>query len=108
MFVPQHAKILSAGKTKTYGAVFDAMYDNRFDKYIMDHYITPALVKQKQKYEAERQQAFAENITKSITMNGGLDEYGFRRQYAKGAPITNAKELANEIASKLNYDPRRL
>lgn len=41
VWMQPHSKVLPARQTKTYGEALDAMYDGRFEKYILKNYITP-------------------------------------------------------------------
>lgn len=97
-------KVLPAKQTKTYGEVLDAMYDKRFDKYIMQNYVTPALNKQKATFEKTKQQRFTDNIKESIVMNGsGLTGYDLELNRRKGFNINNVDEFAQALA----YHQRR-
>lgn len=97
-------KVLPAKQTKTYGEVLDAMYDKRFDKYIMQNYVTPALNKQKATFEKTKQQRFADNIKESIVLNGsGLTGYDLELNRRKGFNINNVDEFAQALA----YHQRR-
>jgi len=102
MFMPGGAKVLPTAQTKTYGAVLDAMYDKKFDKYVVQHYVTPALNKQKAKYEQNKQQRFAD---KSIILNGGgLTGYDLEQNRRKGFNVNNAEVIGKVIAEQLKRD----
>jgi hypothetical protein len=112
VFLPDQAKVIPHGPTQTYGRVLDAMMDNNLDKYIHKTYVAPALIKQQQKHEAEKQQEFAQNISNSFAVQniGGMDEYGMRRALNK--PLTIRKEsaeyMAKALADQLKTDYRTL
>lgn len=109
MMVPKDAKIAPAKQTKKYEKVFDSIVDNRFEDLILKDYITPALKKQKQQFEAEKERSFAENITKSIYYNSGLDESVLDNQRRKGQILTDEtiSKLGKAVASNLKNDPYR-
>jgi hypothetical protein len=108
VYMPSHSKVLPARQTKEYSEILDAMFDNNLNKYIAKTYIAPALERQKVAYENDKQSSFAENISKSIYYNGGLNAIDLERVRRKGQPITNVDEIAKAIASKLPmYDPYR-
>lgn len=100
MYVPKDAKILPAQKTKNYGEVLDAMYDNRFDRFILDRYTAPALAEQKKRYENKQQETFASNIVNSMTVNGlTLGDVMYANK--KGVTIRGQEEFAEILASKI-------
>jgi hypothetical protein len=100
VFMPGGSKVLPARQTNKYGEVLDAMFDNKLDSYILNKYVTPALMAQKQKYESEKGRSFADNLAKSIYFNG-LNANDMERIRRKGQPITNVDELADAIARKI-------
>lgn len=100
-FIPNGAKILPAKQTKTYAEVFDAMYDNKFDKYVLSNFVAPALLEQKRKFEEKQQASFASNVVNSMQVHGlttGDLMYGLR----KGTKINNAQELAELIGKAIS------
>lgn len=100
MYVPKDAKILPAQKTKNYGEVLDAMYDNRFDRFILDRYVAPALAEQKKRYENKQQETFASNIVNSMTVNGlTLGDVMYANK--KGINIKNIDDLSKGVAREL-------
>lgn len=101
VFMPNGSKVLPARQTRKYGEVLDAMFDNKLDKYVLDKYVTPALIAQKQRYESEKGRSFADNLAKSIYFNGGINANEMDRIRKKGQPITNVEEIATAIARKL-------
>jgi len=109
MFMPGGAKILPAKQTQTYGAALDAMYDKRFDKYIMQTYVTPALKKQKAEYESGKSKRFAENIRDSIVYNqmpSGRGDFYLERM-SKGVRIANVDEVAEAIYQRQRSSYKR-
>jgi hypothetical protein len=102
-FLPDGAKVLPAKQTKTYGEVFDAMYDNKFDKYIMQKYVAPALAEQKRKFEERKENSFASNITNSLQYNG-INVGDLIYANKRGTNIKNTDELAYAIAKALKTD----
>lgn len=108
VYMPSHSKVLPARQTREYSEILDAMFDNNLNRYIAKTYVAPALQRQKVAYENDRQSSFAENISKSIYYNGGLNAHDLEKVRRKGQPITNVDEIAKAIASKLpTYDPYR-
>jgi hypothetical protein len=108
IWMPSNSKVLPARQTKKYSDVIDAMYDNRLDDFIYKNYVTPALMNQKQKSEAEGQRSFADNLAKSIYFNGGLNATDMEQIRRKGQRINNVDEIAQAIARQLpKYDPYR-
>lgn len=108
VYMPSHSKVLPARQTREYSEILDAMFDNNLNKYIAKTYVAPALQRQKVAYENDRQSSFAENISKSIYYNGGLNAHDLEKVRRKGQAITNVDEIAKAIASKLpTYDPYR-
>ncbi len=106
--MPSHSKVLPAKQTNRYGEVLDAMFDNKLNQYIAKTYVSPALEKQRRSFENQREESFANNITKSLYFNGGLNANDMDRIRRKGQPITNVDEIAKAIASKLPvYDSYR-
>lgn len=101
VFMPANSKVLPARQTRKYGEVLDAMFDNKLDKYVLDRYVTPALIEQKKRFEMEKGKSFADNMAKSIYFNGGLNETQMERIRKKGQSINNVEELATAIAKKL-------
>jgi hypothetical protein len=102
-YLPDGAKVLPAKQTKTYGEVFDAMYDNKFDKYIMQKYVAPALAEQKRKFEERKENSFASNITNSLQYNG-INVGDLIYANKRGTNIKNTDELAYAIAKALKTD----
>jgi hypothetical protein len=100
VFMPRGSKVLPNRQTRKYGEVLDAMFDNNLDKYVLNNYVTPALMAQKQKYESEKSRSFADNISKSIYFNG-LNAGDMERIRKKGQHITNVDELADAIAKRI-------
>lgn len=110
-------KVLPAPKTKTYGEALDAMYDNRFEKYILKSYVAPALAKQKQMFEKQKQETFAENVGRHVTVNNsevtkeiiaqftGMTSHEFSRIFNKGVLIKNADEVGKSIAKNTPTNP---
>ncbi len=108
VYMPSHSKVLPAKQTNRYGEVLDAMFDNKLNQYIAKTYVSPALEKQRRSFENQREESFANNITKSLYFNGGLNANDMDRIRKKGQPITNVDEIAKAIASKLPvYDSYR-
>lgn len=101
IWMPSNSKVLPARQTKRYSDAIDAMYDNRLDDFIYKNYVTPALMNQKQKSEAEGQRSFADNLAKSIYFNGGLNATDMEQIRRKGQRINNVDEIAEAIARKL-------
>ena len=101
VYMPGGSKVLPARQTNKYGDVLDAMFDNKLDSYILNKYVTPALMAQKQKYESEKGRSFADNLAKSIYFNGGLNANDMERIRRKGQAITNVDELADAIAKRI-------
>ena len=101
IWMPSNSKVLPARQTKRYSDAIDAMYDNRLDDFIYKNYVTPALMNQKQKSEAEGQRSFADNLAKSIYFNGGLNATDMEQIRRKGQRINNVDEIAEAIAKKL-------
>lgn len=108
MFMPGGAKVLPAPQTKTYGEVLDAMYDKRFDKYVMENYVTPALNKQRATFEKSKQQRFADNIKESIVLNQpGLTGYDLELNRRRGFNINNIDEFAQALAYRQRRSYKR-
>ena len=101
VFMPANSKVLPARQTRKYGEMLDAMFDNKIDKYVLDKYVTPALMEQKKKFDNEKGRSFADNLAKSIYFNGGLNETQMERIRKKGHTINNVDEIASAIAKKL-------
>lgn len=99
-------KVLTAPKTKTYGAVLDSMIDNTFDRYIMKTYVAPVLEKQVKQDKAVKQKTFAQNITESLIINkqAGLTDYGLEKVWRKGNYVTNADDIGKSVARHLQKD----
>lgn len=99
-------KVLTAPKTKTYGAVLDAMIDNTFDRYIMKTYVAPVLEKQVKQDKAVKQKSFEQNVIESIYINkaAGLTEYGLEKVWRKGNYVTNADDIGKSVARHLQKD----
>jgi DNA repair exonuclease SbcCD ATPase subunit len=108
VYMPSHSKVLPARQTKEYGNLLDAMFDNKLNSYVAKTYVTPALQRQKAIFENEKQESFANNISKSIYFNGGLNANDLEKVRKKGQAITNVDELAKAIVKNLpTYDPYR-
>ena len=113
-YLASGTKVLPAKQTKTYGQVFDAMYDNRFDQYITANYVAPALEQQKRLHKAQENQDFASNIVNSIQETNiinsvqGFDYYDGLAIQKKGQRITNADEIGKAIAGAIQTNSRRL
>jgi hypothetical protein len=108
VYMPSHSKVLPARQTKEYGSLLDAMFDNKLNSYVAKTYVTPALQRQKAIYESEKEQSFANNISKSIYFNGGLNANDLEKVRRKGQAVTNVDELAKAIVKNLpTYDPYR-
>ena len=108
VYMPSHSKVLPARQTKEYGNLLDAMFDNKLNSYVAKTYVTPALQRQKAIYENEKQESFANNISKSIYFNGGLNANDLEKVRKRGQPVTNVDELAKAIVKNLpTYDPYR-
>lgn len=108
VFMPSNSKVLPAKQTKQYGDLLDAMFDNKLNSYIAKTYVTPALQRQKAIYDNEKEQSFANNISKSIYFNGGLNANDLEKVRKRGQPITNVDEIAKAIVKNLpTYDPYR-
>jgi hypothetical protein len=105
VYMPSHSKVLPAKQTNRYGEVLDAMFDNKLNQYIAKTYVAPALEKQKRSYDMQKEESFANNITKALYFNGGLSASEMDRLRRKGQPITNVDEIAKAIANNLpTYD----
>jgi len=66
MYVPQGSKVLPNGRTKQFAPVLDAMFDDKFDQYVLNRYVNPALQKQKMQMESQRSGSIAERIGNSL------------------------------------------
>lgn len=108
IYMPSHSKVLPAKQTNRYGELLDAMFDNKLNQYIAKTYVSPALERQRREFDNQKQESFANNITKSLYFNGGLSANEMDRIRRKGQPITNVDEIAKAIASNLPvYDSYR-
>lgn len=108
VYMPSHSKVLPAKQTNRYGELLDAMFDNKLNQYIAKTYVSPALERQRREFDNQKQETFANNITKSLYFNGGLNANEMDRIRRKGQPITNVDEIAKAIASNLPvYDSYR-
>ena len=108
VYMPSHSKVLPAKQTNRYGELLDAMFDNKLNQYIAKTYVSPALERQRREFDNQKQETFANNITKSLYFNGGLNANDMDRIRRKGQPITNVDEIAKAIASNLPvYDSYR-
>lgn len=109
MYVPNHAKILTAKQTRQHSNIIDAIYDNRLEKLIYQDHILPALEKQKSDFNKRKEQSFADNLSRSLIFQGltGKEMDKIRR---KGTAITNTDELAEKIAAIISkgFDRRRM
>lgn len=109
VFMPGGSKVLPAKQTKTYGQVLDAMFDNRFEKYVMQNYVTPALQKQQRTFEANKQTTFANKVGESIVLNTtGMTANEMERIRKRGQVILNADEIGRSVANHIKIDPYRL
>jgi len=101
MYVPEGSKVLPNNKTKQFAPALDAMFDNKFDQYVLNRYVNPALQKQRAAMESERSGSFAENLGRSITLNsksGGTDP-NLVRAIRQG--YINADEFGQAVAKYL-------
>lgn len=113
VLLPQGSKVIPHRQTKEHENVFDAIYDNRFEKFVNQNYIAPALLKQKAEFEKQKQQNFAQNVANSFMLqnnNSGIDEYAMMRVMNKGISLKNAEQIGAAMAKYLlqNSDPRRI
>lgn len=102
-YLPDGAKVLPAKQTKTYGEVFDAMFDNRFESYVLKKYVAPALAEQKRKFDEGKEKNFASNIVTSMQYNG-LTTGDLIYANRKGTNIRNTDEIAIAIAKALKTE----
>ncbi len=106
--LPQGTKVLPAKQTKTHSEAIDAMFDNRFDAFVLDRYVNPALVKAKREKVQREEVSFAENITRSMTVNQmGLSESQLEKIRRRGQNINNVEDFARAIAQAVKSDPYR-
>lgn len=108
MYVPSGAKILTAKQTKQHSTMIDAMYDGRLDDMINHDYILPALKKQKELFQKQKEQSYSDNLAKSLIFNGltGSEMEKIRR---KGTSITNVDEIVIKLSEIIlsTKNPRR-
>ena len=103
--LPTGTKVLPAKQTKTHSEAIDAMFDNRFDSFVLDRYVNPALKKAKKEKQKEDNITFAENISKSVTLNQlGLTEKELEKVRRRGQSINNVDELARAISQYTKRD----
>lgn len=111
MYVPNQASILTAKQSKKHKALISAMQgkETDLDAFIHHNYVLPLMERQTEKSSKKKDQNFIDNFSKSLIYNG-LTEKGFQRGLKGGTKLTNAKEIAEEIAKALGskgYDARR-
>lgn len=80
--------------------VKSAAYEKDMDRYVMKHFLVPALKEQQQKYEQEKQKSFAENVGQSIVFNG-LTYHDMDYIRRKGTKISNEDSLAKKISKEV-------
>lgn len=99
-------KVLTAPKTKTYGAALDAMMGNRWNTYVSNTYIAPQLEKQRKKNEAEKSKTFAQNITESIYINkaSGRGDFFLEQMAKQGINIKNVDDFKDN--TRISYKQR--
>jgi len=116
LMMNEGSKVLPAKQTRTYGDVLDAMYDNRFEKYILKTYISPALEQQKRKHDQHKQESFASNLGKSIVYNtsevnnqNGIGSTPTADEIARSVSRrqlqVNAEEIGRAVARNLPTNP---
>ena len=97
-------RIISTEKNKKHWAIYEAIENNEFQKFVQKHYVMPQLRAYKAEQESKKQKEFAGNIAASIIGTGqGLTFYDADRIRKKGMHINNAKELSVLIAEAV-YD----
>jgi len=116
VFMPAKSKVLPAKQTRTYGDVLDAMYDNRFEKYILKSYVAPALEQQRKRFDQHKQESFAQNLGKSIVYNtsevnnqNGIGSTPTAEDIARSVSRrqlqVNAEEIGRAVARNLPTNP---
>lgn len=102
-YMPAHSKVIPAPQTKKHAKALDAIFDNRFDEYVLKQYVTPRLIAQKRESEKETQRSFSENVARSIMVN----VTGPKQKPLDGVNVTNWKQLGDYIIQGLKTDPFR-
>jgi len=100
-YMEKGTKVVPAKETKQYSALFDSIIEGKGEEFLFKNYLTPALAKQKEDFQKQEQQSFANNITKSIIYQqqmGGKGDY-FLEKIAKR--IGTAEEIGAAVARNL-------
>lgn len=107
VLISDQESVITADATEHYSGLLKAMNKNQGGKFIQDFYIAPALKAQKKKYDEGKDKSFADNLMRSITMNGNfkdvnlLDSLKQSRKNDRDIALFLAKELRG-----VGYNPR--
>jgi len=91
VYMQPHSKVLPAKQTKQHRQAIDAMFDNRFDKYLYREPIAPRLVAQKQENERNTQRNFSRDLAESLVVNVAAPQ----QQKLSKVAITNLADLVD-------------
>jgi hypothetical protein len=87
--------------------LLSAINSGKADKFILEHYIAPALRAQQKKHSELKSQSFADNLSRSMILNSGNFKDGNLLESLKQSR-KNDREIALFLAKELkqNYNPR--
>lgn len=103
VYMRPHSKVIPAPQTKKHEKALDAIFDNRFDEYVIKQYVTPRLVAQQKENEVQRGRSFSENVARSIMVSVDAP----KQKQKDGMTITNWKQLGDHIIEGLKTDSFR-
>ncbi|REJ84540.1 MAG: phage tail tape measure protein [Bacteroidetes bacterium] len=89
-------RIISKEKNLKNWKVYEAIEDERFQQYVLDNFVTPALQRYRSQREAHEKKSFAENIAQGLIFHSGeefMSGYDFKRMWSKGIKIANMDAL---------------
>lgn len=86
--------------------VYQAIDENRLDKYIHKTFVVPRLKEQQRIYEKSKESSFAESVGRSVDFTPFVEKMYHDNDYLrrKGVTLNNVKQIAKETAKEVSTE----
>lgn len=99
-------RVVTTEKNLKHWDVYQAIDENRLDKYIHKTFVVPKLKEQQKIYEKSKETSFAESVGKSVDFAPFVEKLYHDNDYLrrKGITLNNVKQIAKETAKEVSTE----
>lgn len=99
-------RVVTTEKNLKHWDVYQAIDENRLDKYIHKTFVVPKLKEQQKIYEKSKETSFAESVGKSVDFSPFVEKLYHDNDYLrrKGVTLNNVKQIAKETAKEVSTE----